>query len=64
MTGEGIPDLLLLLVLLSQNTLKKRLQKKIETECHILETKIEQRLGATIDVLLIHGKVKVFIILK
>ena len=57
MTGEGIQDLLLLLVLLSQNTLKKRLQKKNELECHVLEVKVVERLGATIDVLLIHGSI-------
>lgn len=57
-TGEGIPDLLLLIVLLSQKYLFLRLKKQNTFQCNVLEVKIEEKVGSTIDVLLVHGTLK------
>ncbi|CAN1836381.1 Eukaryotic translation initiation factor 5B [Linum perenne] len=55
-SGEGIPDLLLLLV---QWTQKTRVDKHTffskEIECHVLEIKVIQGHGTTIDVVLVNG---------
>lgn len=40
MTGEGIPDLLLLLVVLAQKFLPKTLVKQEELQCTVLEVKV------------------------
>ena len=54
-TGEGIPDLLLLLVQLTQRMMSKRLSYCSAVECTVLEVKTEQGLGTTIDVVLVNG---------
>ncbi|KAJ3392874.1 hypothetical protein HDU84_003358 [Entophlyctis sp. JEL0112] len=54
-TGEGIPDLLHLLVDLTQNRLTERLMYLSELECTVLEVKVIEGLGTTIDVILSNG---------
>ncbi|MHC1635583.1 MAG: translation initiation factor IF-2 [Candidatus Methanospirareceae archaeon] len=60
-TGEGIPDLLLVLIGLSQKFLEKSLHLHVEEAGvgTILEKKEEKGLGTTIDVILYDGKLKV-----
>jgi translation initiation factor 5B len=54
-TGEGIPDMLMLLVQLTQTRMSASLMFKTTVECTILEVKIEPGLGATIDCVLVNG---------
>ncbi|KAJ9089072.1 eukaryotic translation initiation factor 5B, variant 2 [Entomophthora muscae] len=54
-TGEGIPDLLHLLVTLTQSRLTDRLMYVSELECTVLEVKVIEGLGTTIDVVLSNG---------
>ena len=60
-TGEGIPDLLLVLIGLSQRYLEESLKLHAEGpgEGTILEKKEERGLGTTIDVILYDGKLSV-----
>lgn len=55
MTGEGIPDLLHLLVDLTQSRMTERLMYLSELECTVLEVKVVEGLGTTIDVVLCNG---------
>ncbi|XVE74838.1 hypothetical protein DITRI_Ditri12bG0050300 [Diplodiscus trichospermus] len=54
-TGEGIPDLLLLLVQWSQKTMAEKLTFCDEVQCTVLEVKVIEGLGTTIDVVLVNG---------
>ncbi|KAJ2771223.1 eukaryotic translation initiation factor 5B, partial [Coemansia nantahalensis] len=54
-TGEGIPDLLSLLVGLTQKHMTKSLMYLSELECTVLEVKVIEGLGTTIDVVLSNG---------
>jgi len=54
-TGEGIPDMLKLLVSLSQERMTNKLMYLSEVECTVLEVKIIEGLGTTIDVILSNG---------
>mmetsp|Transcript_29073 Transcript_29073/g.72845 ORF Transcript_29073/g.72845 Transcript_29073/m.72845 type:complete len:931 (-) Transcript_29073:481-3273(-) len=54
-TGEGIPDLLQLLVKLSQTMMTDRLSYITELQCTVLEVKVVEGLGTTIDVILVNG---------
>ncbi|KAJ3019641.1 UNVERIFIED_CONTAM: hypothetical protein HDU68_010583, partial [Siphonaria sp. JEL0065] len=54
-TGEGIPDLLHLLVDLTQNRLTDSLMYLSELSCTVLEVKVIEGLGTTIDVILSNG---------
>ncbi|KAH7651943.1 Protein-synthesizing GTPase protein [Dioscorea alata] len=54
-SGEGIPDLLLLLVQWSQKTMAERLTYVDEVQCTVLEVKVIEGLGTTIDVVLVNG---------
>ncbi|KAJ2712718.1 eukaryotic translation initiation factor 5B [Coemansia spiralis] len=54
-TGEGIPDLLSLLVGLTQKHMTKSLMYLSELECTVLEVKVIEGLGTTIDVILSNG---------
>lgn len=58
-TGEGLPDLMTYLVQSCQTRLGKQLQEKEEFECTVLEVKVIEGLGTTIDVLLVNGLLKV-----
>ena len=54
-TGEGIPDLLKLLVTLTQERMTNKLMYLSEVECTVLEVKVIEGLGTTIDVVLSNG---------
>lgn len=54
-TGEGIPDMLKLLVSLTQQRMAEKLMYISELECTVLEVKVIEGLGTTIDVVLSNG---------
>lgn len=54
-TGEGIPDMLKLLVELTQERMTNKLMYLSEVECTVLEVKVIEGLGTTIDVVLSNG---------
>ncbi|KAH7128733.1 hypothetical protein B0J11DRAFT_525628 [Dendryphion nanum] len=54
-TGEGIPDMLKLIVQLTQERLTNNLMYLSEVECTVLEVKVIEGLGTTIDVVLSNG---------
>ncbi|KAG9793253.1 Eukaryotic translation initiation factor 5B [Exophiala dermatitidis] len=54
-TGEGIPDMLKLLVTLAQERMTSSLMYLSEVECTVLEVKVIEGLGTTIDVVLSNG---------
>jgi len=56
-TGEGIPDLLLLLVQLTQKMMAERLYLQPEMEATVLEVKTVPGLGTTIDIILVNGSI-------
>ena len=58
-TGEGLPDLLGLLVYLTQSYLIKQITFKEEVKCSILEVKVTESIGTTIDVVLVNGTIHV-----
>ncbi len=60
LTGEGIPELLMVVLGLAQRFLGKRLEisEKAPAKGTILEVKEERGLGTTIDVILYDGKIK------
>ncbi|PHT52807.1 Eukaryotic translation initiation factor 5B [Capsicum baccatum] len=53
--GEGIPDMLLLLVQWTQKTMVERLTYSNEVQCTVLEVKVVEGHGTTIDVVLVNG---------
>jgi translation initiation factor 5B len=57
-TGEGIPDILRLLVQLTQERLTQSLMYSPEVECTVLEVKVIEGLGTTIDVVLSQGTLR------
>lgn len=54
-SGEGIPDLLLLLVQWTQKTMVEKLTFRNEVQCTVLEVKVIEGHGTTIDVVLVNG---------
>lgn len=54
-TGEGIPDMLMLLVNLTQQRMSEQLMYLSELEATVLEVKVIEGLGTTIDVVLSNG---------
>ncbi|PIA44237.1 hypothetical protein AQUCO_01700086v1 [Aquilegia coerulea] len=55
-SGEGVPDLLLLLVLWTQQkTMVERFMFSNRVQCTVLEIKVIEGLGTTIDVVLVNG---------
>lgn len=54
-TGEGIPDMLKLLVTLTQERMTNKLMYLSEVECTVLEVKVIEGLGTTIDVIISNG---------
>ena len=58
-TGEGLPDLLGLLVYFTQSFLVKQIVYKDEVKCSILEVKVTESIGTTIDVILVNGTIHV-----
>lgn len=58
-TGEGLADLMTYLALQCQERIPKQLYEKEEFECTVLEVKVIDGLGTTIDVVLLNGLLKV-----
>ncbi|KAG8694074.1 hypothetical protein FRC09_010080 [Ceratobasidium sp. 395] len=54
-TGEGVPDMIMLLVNLTQQRMADALMYISELECTVLEVKVIEGLGTTIDVVLSNG---------
>ncbi|KAG8626842.1 hypothetical protein KVT40_005787 [Elsinoe batatas] len=54
-TGEGIPDMLKLITQLTQERMTNQLMYLSEVECTVLEVKVIEGLGTTIDVVLSNG---------
>lgn len=54
-TGEGVPDLLWLLLELTQKRMSKQLMYLSKVEATVLEVKVVEGLGYTIDVILSNG---------
>ncbi|KAJ9607326.1 eukaryotic translation initiation factor 5B [Cladophialophora chaetospira] len=57
-TGEGVPDLLKLLVTLTQERMAGSLMYLSEVEATILEVKVIEGLGTTIDVIISNGVIR------
>jgi len=58
-TGEGLPDLMIYISQLCQTVFREKLQQKDEFECTVLEVKVIEGLGTTIDVILVNGVLNV-----
>lgn len=54
-SGEGMPDLLTLMIQMSQEFISKRLTYINYVQCTVLEVKVIEGLGTTIDVVLVNG---------
>ncbi|KAJ4289157.1 eukaryotic translation initiation factor 5B [Kalmusia sp. IMI 367209] len=54
-TGEGIPDMIKLIIKLTQERMTSNLMYLSEVECTVLEVKVIEGLGTTIDVVLSNG---------
>lgn len=54
-TGEGIPDMLMLIIKLTQERMGAQLMYISELECTVLEVKVIEGLGTTLDVVLSNG---------
>ena len=60
MTGEGIPDILGMIVKSAQQMLRKKIiQRNEEFQCTVLEVKKIPGIGTTVDVVLVNGFLKV-----
>lgn len=55
-TGEGLPDLMIYLTQLCQTLYRDNLKVKDEFECTVLEVKVIEGHGTTIDVILVNGE--------
>lgn len=58
-TGEGVQDLLLLMIQSMQEQMLKRIMWQQEPKCTLLEVKAIDGLGTTIDVVLLSGRLRV-----
>ena len=58
-TGEGLPDLMTYLSLMCQVRIPHQLYERNEFECSVLEVKVIEGLGTTIDVVLLNGVLKI-----
>lgn len=58
-TGEGIPDLLFIIMIMTQNKISSKLISKEELQCTVLEVKVEDGIGTTLDVILANGVLRV-----
>ena len=58
-TGEGIADLLSLLVYTAQNWMLKKITYKDSVKCTIMESKYDKQNGYTVDVILSNGTVNI-----
>lgn len=58
-TGEGLTDLMFNLCKMGQTTERSKLLEKDEFECTVLEVKVIEGHGTTVDVVLVNGLLKV-----
>jgi translation initiation factor 5B len=58
-TGEGLPDLVTFITYLCQTNFKHQLKEKEDFECSVLEVKVIEGHGTTIDVILVNGTLNV-----
>ncbi|XP_074286591.1 eukaryotic translation initiation factor 5B-like [Silene latifolia] len=58
-SGEGIPDILLLLVKWSEKTMIEKLTFSNKVQCTVLEVKVIEGHGITIDAMLVNGVLRV-----
>lgn len=58
LTGEGVPDLLYMILKLTQDLMVDKLEVKEELQCTVIEVKNIEGLGTTIDVVLLNGTLK------
>jgi translation initiation factor 5B len=58
-TGEGIPDMLALIVQLCQKMLGDRIMYREEIQATVLEMRVVEGHGATIDIVLVNGELSV-----
>ena len=59
-TGEGLPDLITYLTVQCQERIPRQLVQRNNTfECTVLEVKVIEGLGTTIDVVLVNGVLKI-----
>lgn len=58
-TGEGMCDLMAYLCKMGQEQNREALEEKDEFECTVLEVKVIEGLGTTVDVVLVNGLLKV-----
>ncbi|XP_050375420.1 LOW QUALITY PROTEIN: uncharacterized protein LOC126792941 [Argentina anserina] len=54
-SGEGIPNLLSLMVYWTQNSMTEKLTYSNEVQCRVLEVKHVEGIGTTIDIILVNG---------
>lgn len=54
-TGEGVPDLLRVILSLTQHRLTSALMLSSTLQCTVLEVKVVEGLGSTLDVILVNG---------
>lgn len=57
-TGEGISDLLHLILSLTQKRMRSEILVSNEFECSVLEVKVTEGLGTTIDAILVNGTLR------
>jgi len=57
-TGEGVPDLLRTVLSLTQQRLAEKLMYCATLQCTVLEVKVVEGLGATLDVILVNGALR------
>ena len=57
-TGEGIPDLLKMIITLTQSRLTEQLMYMESLQCSVLEVKAIEGLGHTVDVALVNGTLR------
>ncbi|CAK0808420.1 unnamed protein product [Prorocentrum cordatum] len=58
LTGEGVPDLLYMLLYLAQTLMASKLEVEEELQCTVIEVKTIEGLGTTIDVILVNGTLR------
>ncbi len=58
MTGEGVPDLLYMIMKLAQDGLFKKIEIVRELQATVLEVKNIEGLGTTVDIVLVNGELK------
>lgn len=57
-TGEGVPDLLRVILSLTQQRLTPSLRYTSTLQCTVLEVKVVEGLGSTMDVILVNGTLR------